>query len=107
MNAAGTAPMWRLNASGTTLSGSPQYKTIGLAPGLTFHAFGAGIFGLAIEGTILDYLRAYYLTHYVVGRPASGAVIFRHVFSRAVAGVVATGPSTFALLKNGTGIFLA
>ena len=31
-------------------------------------------------------------------------LIFRHVFSRAVAGVAATGPSVFALLKNGTAI---
>jgi hypothetical protein len=32
-NAAGTATMWWLNAPGTTLSGSPQYNTIGLSPG--------------------------------------------------------------------------
>lgn len=38
---------------------------------------------------------------------ASGAVIFLHVFSRTVAGVLATEPSTFVLLKNRTGIFLA
>jgi hypothetical protein len=112
-NAAGTATMWWLNAPGTTLSGSPQYNTIGLSPGQAPTAFGAGIYGLAIEGHILDYLPAYHLTHFVVGQPAPGAVIFRHVFSRAarlpasgtlsraVAGVAATGPSAFALLKNG------
>jgi hypothetical protein len=115
-NAAGTATMWWLNAPGTTLSGSPQYNTIGLSPGQAPHAFGAGIYGLAIEGTILDYLPAYHVTHFAAGQPASGAVIFRHVFSRAarlptgatlsraVASVAATGPSPFALLKNGTAI---
>jgi hypothetical protein len=115
-NAAGTATMWWLNAPGTTLSGSPQYNTIGLSPGQAPNAFGAGIYGLAIEGHILDYLPAYHLTHFAAGQPASGAVIFCHVFSRAarlpdgatpsraVAGVAATGPSAFPLLKNGAGI---
>src|SRR5512134_336519 len=115
-NAAGTSTMWWLNAPGTTLSGSPQYNTIGLSPGQAATAFGAGIYGLAIEGHILDYLPAYHLTHFAAGQPASGAVILRHVFSRAarlpagatlsraVAGVAATGPSTLALLKNGTSI---
>lgn len=115
-NAAGTATMWWLNAPGTTLSGSPQYNTIGLTPGQAPNAFGAGIYGLAIEGHILDHLPAYHLTHYVAGQPASAAVIFRHVFSRAarlpadgglsraVAGAAATAPSAFALLKNGTSI---
>src|SRR5512134_2457621 len=100
----------------STLSGSPQYNTIGLSPGQAPNAFGAGIYGLAIEGYILDYLPAYYLTHFAAGQPASAAVILRHVFSRAarlpagatlsraVAGVAAAGPSTFALLKNGTAI---
>jgi hypothetical protein len=112
-NAAGTATMWWLNAPGTTLSGSPQYNTIGLSPGQAPNAFGAGIYGLAIEGHILDYLPAYHLTHFAAGQPASGGVILRHVFSRAarlpagaslsraVAGAAATGPSTLALLKNG------
>ena len=112
-NAAGTATMWSLNAPGTTLSGSPQYNTIGLSPGQSPNAFGAGIYGLAIEGHILDYLPAYHLTHFAAGQPASGTVILRHVFSRAarlpagatlsraIAGVAATGPSVFALLKNG------
>jgi hypothetical protein len=115
-NAAGTATMWWLNAPGTTLSGSPQYTTIGLSPGQAPHAFGAGIYGLAIEGHILDYLPAYHLTHFAAGQPANGAVIFRHVFSRAarlpagatlsraIAGVAAAGLSTFALLKNGMAI---
>jgi hypothetical protein len=115
-NAAGTATMWWLNAPGTTLSGSPQYNTIGLSPGQAPNAFSAGIYGLAVEGHILDYLPAYHLTHYVAGQPTSGATILRHVFSRAarlptgatlsraVAGVAATAPSAFALLKNGTGI---
>ena len=115
-NAAGTATMWWLNAPGTTLSGSPQYNTIGLSPGQAPAAFGAGIYGLAIEGHILDYLPAYHLTHFVAGQPASGTVILRHVFSRAgrlpatatpsraVAGAAATGPSAFALLKNDTAI---
>jgi hypothetical protein len=104
--------MWWLNAPGTTLSGAPQYNTIGLSPGQSPTAFGTGIYGLAIEGYILDYLPAYHLTHFAAGQPASGAVIFRHAFSRAarlpagggfsraVAGVAATGPSAFALLKN-------
>jgi hypothetical protein len=115
-NAAGTSAMWWLNAPGTTLSGSPQYNTIGLSPGQAPHAFGAGIYGLAIEGTILDYLPAYPLTHFAAGQPASGGVILRHVFgraarlpaaatlSRAVAGAAATGPSVFMLLKNSTSI---
>jgi hypothetical protein len=115
-NAAGTATMWWLNAPGTTLSGSPQYNTIGLSPGQAPNAYGAGIYGLAIEGTILDYLPAYHLTHFAAGQPAPAAVIFRHVFSRtarlpagatlsrAVAGVAATESSSFALLKNGTPI---
>jgi hypothetical protein len=115
-NAAGTATMWWLNAPGTTLSGSPQYNTIGLSPGQAPNAFGAGIYGLTLEGYILDYLPAYHLTHFAAGQPASGAVILRHVFSRAarlpagatlsraVAAVAATGPSVFALLKNGTAI---
>ena len=115
-NAAGTATMWWLNAPGTTLSGSPQYNTIGLAPGQSPNAFGAGIYGLAIEGHVLDYLPAYHLTHFAAGQPASNAVIFRHVFSRAarlpagggfsraVAGIAANAPSTFALLKNGTSV---
>jgi hypothetical protein len=107
---------WWLNAPGTTLSGSPQYNTIGLSPGQSPNAFGAGIYGLAIEGHILDYLPAYHLTHFAAGQPASGAVILRHVFSRAarlpagampsraIAGIAATGSSAFALLKNGTSI---
>jgi hypothetical protein len=115
-NAAGTATMWWLNAPGTTLSGAPQYNTIGLSPGQAPNAFGAGIYGLAIEGHILDHLPAYNLTHYVAGQPAPAAVIFRHVFSRAarlpagatlsraVAGAAATEPSTFTLLKNGIAI---
>jgi hypothetical protein len=115
-NAAGTATMWWLNAPGTTLSGSPQYNTIGLSPGQAPNAFGAGIYGLALEGHILDYLPAYHLTHFAAGQPEVGAVIFRHVFSRAaclpatatlsraVAGIAATAPSLFALLKNGTPI---
>jgi hypothetical protein len=110
-NAAGTATMWWLNAPG-----SPQYNTIGLSPGQAPNAFGAGIYGLALEGYILDYLPAYDLTHFAAGQPTSGVLIFRHVFSRAarlptgatlsraVAGVAATGLSTFALLKNGTPI---
>ena len=113
-NAAGTATMWWLNAPGTTLSGSPQYNTIGLSPGQAPNAYGAGIYGLAIEGYILDYLPAYHLTHFAAGQPAPAAVIFRHVFSRAarlpggatlsraVAGIAATALSAFALLKNGT-----
>jgi hypothetical protein len=115
-NAAGTATMWWLNAPGTTLSGSPQYNTIGLSPGQAPTAYGAGIYGLAIEGHVLDHLPAYHLTHYVAGQPTSGATILRHVFSRAarlptnatlsraVAGVAATAPSAFALLKNGTSV---
>jgi hypothetical protein len=115
-NAAGTATMWWLNAPGTTLSGSPQYNTIGLSPGQAPNAFGAGIYGLALEGYILDYLPAYHLTHFAAGQPGAGAVIFRHVFSRAarlaagatlsraVAGVAATGSTAFALLKNATAI---
>jgi hypothetical protein len=115
-NAAGAATMWWLNAPGTTLSGSPQYNTIGLAHGQAPNAFGAGIYGLAIEGHILDHLPAYHLTHFTAGQTAAAAVIFRHVFSRAarlppgggfsraVAGVAATGSSAFVLLKNGTSI---
>jgi hypothetical protein len=115
-NAAGTATMWWLNAPGTTLSGAPQYNTIGLSPGQSPTAFGTGIYGLAIEGYILDYLPAYHLTHFAAGQSASGAVVFRHVFSRAarlpagatssraVAGIAATGPSVLALLKNGTSV---
>jgi hypothetical protein len=115
-NAAGTATMWWLNAPGTTLSGAPQYNTIGLSPGQAPNAFGAGIYGLAIEGHILDYLPAYHLTRFAAGQPTAAAVVFRHVFSRAArlpagggfsraaAGVAATGPSSFALLKNGTSI---
>ena len=56
------------------------------------------------------------MIHFAAGQSASNAVIFRHVFSRAarlaidaapsraVADVAATGPSVFALLKNGTAI---
>jgi hypothetical protein len=59
---------------------------------------------------------AYHLTPYIAAQLANGAVIFHHVFSRAarlpagaalsraVAGVAATGPSSFALLKNGMAI---
>jgi hypothetical protein len=115
-NAAGTATMWWLNAPGTTLSGSPQYNTIGLSAGQSPNATGGGWYGLAIEGYILDHLPAYHLTHFAAGQPAPAAVIFRHVFSRAarlpagaglsraVAGVAATGSSEFVLLKNGTSI---
>jgi hypothetical protein len=113
---AGASAGWWMNAPGTTIGGAPQYNTIGLSAGQSASSTGNTYYCTAIEGYILDYLPAYHLTHFAAGQPASGAVIFRHVFSRAarlpagttlsraVAGVAATGPSAFALLKNGAAI---
>jgi hypothetical protein len=113
---AGASTVWWMNAPGTTFPGAPQYASIGLSAGQFPTVTGTGFYGIALEGYVLNYLPSHAVTHFLAGQPPSGAVIFCHVFSRAaslpegatlsraVAGAAATGPSTFALLKNGTPI---